>query len=345
MLQDILRLLMGAHNPGLLPQGQDGAAPGLPVPPGATPPPPAAPLNNQNLPTDPSAAGPDIVIGGQPIDPAKVRSGILGGTFGVGRTGGNILGLLGDAFLTQAGRDPQYAPRLQQAREAEALQNYQSDPTGALDKFLAVNPEKALGAINTNQDNQRADKATNAILRDKDQGYEDAIRSRASSMLYSANEKTWPAVRAQALAYAKSKGIELDIPETWEGAQQWAQSDVPVKDRMSNDATAAYRAATLDQRARDSAAREAYYKSNVAERRGYHEGVIANNRPSAKPPTPTTVLGSVQAKVQKSGLASLSPGERQIYDDSFKGKTGSKGSTTGPRIVRDPVTGAVSFAK
>ena len=341
---DILRLLMGGLNPGFLPQDQNGGAAPLPVP-GAAP----SPLNTQAIPPAPApadAAGPDIVVGGNPIDKPKLHPLFGGGLFQTGKTGGNILGILGDALRAQAGLDPMYAPKLQQAREGEALQNFQSDPTGALDKFLLVNPEKALGAINTNQDNDRANRATTAVLRDKDLDYENAIRGRAGSMLYAANEKTFPQLRAQAEAYLKSKGItDVQLPNTWEEAQGWARGEVPVDKQMNADATADYRDQMLDVRRADSAARAAYYKSNVAERRGYHQGQLRNNDPTAKPPTPTTVLGRIQNKVATEGLPSLTPGERKIYDDSFVGKSKPGGGASGIKVVRDPVTGKMTITK
>lgn len=336
---DILRLLMGA-NPGLLPQDPNGGPAPLPVP-GVSP----SPLNNQSVPPPPAApqGEPDIVVGGNPIDKPKVHPLFGGGLFSTGRTGGNILGILGDAFRAQAGLDPMYAPKLQQARDAEALQNFQSDPTASLDKYLMTNPDKAVGAINTYQDNDRANRATTAVLRDKDLDYENAMRGRVGSMLYAANEKTFPQVLARAQAYADSKGLNIKLPQTWDEAQAWAREDVPVKDQIAGDALAAYRADTTADRRAANEARAAYYRSNVAERRGYHSGVLRNNDPNAKPPTPTTVLGNVQEKVRTQGYDKLTPGEKKLYDDSRTGKSSSKGN--GIAYSVDPTTGKITFKK
>lgn len=245
-------------NPQALAQMQGGAAPS-PVP-GAVPPSPQP---------DP---GQDITVTGSPIAPSrfKDRQGLLANifpkAFATGSTGGNILGAFKDAFLTQAGRDPIYAPKLLQQRESEALENYNTDPTGALDKLMMVDPGAAMKGYNTYYDNQRLNTAAGERTRASDMDYEGAVRGRIGSMLYASNAKTYPTMLARARAYAQSKGVDVgDLPETFEDAQRWALGDVPVGTQVQLQDMRDYRTATNNIRATNAANRNAYNQGRLAQ--------------------------------------------------------------------------------
>lgn len=83
-----------------------------------------------------------IAVEGNPIR-SGYREGLLGGAFGVGRTGGNILGILGDALLMNEGLDPIYQQRLQRARASEALADYRQEPGRAIDAYAQIDPQGA----------------------------------------------------------------------------------------------------------------------------------------------------------------------------------------------------------
>lgn len=243
-------------NPLLLPQiaallgGQQGLAslpntPPSPVDPGQ----PDIQVNNTSLP-----------------DPTRRLGLVHGGTFQIGHTGGNILGLIGDALRGQAGLDPMYAPRVQTARDAEALQNFSTDPLAALQKLTMTNPGAALPAFNQYYDNQRADKATNTAVRDKDAEYEDKANDAVGAMLYGANEKTFPQVLARAKAFAARRGIDVsELPGTWDDAKSWALGRVPVDKQEGIEGLNAYRDASVDARNAATAARDKYYNGRLSQ--------------------------------------------------------------------------------
>lgn len=180
---------------------------------------------------------------------SRLRRGLLGGSFRVGHTGGNILGLLGDAFLAQAGRPAQYAPRLQQRREAEALQGFTQDPMGGAEALGQVNTEAGrdmYGDVVTAQTRQQAQ-----ALREAHEL--EARRTRAhqiaASLAASADESTWPRVRQAILSTFRSRNVEPDveIPESWDAAQRTVLESFGI---------------TPDQRADNTEARR-YHDANV----------------------------------------------------------------------------------
>jgi hypothetical protein len=65
------------------------------------------------------------------------------GMFGVKGTLRNVLGVLGDAFLVQGGRDPMYAPQRQMEREGDAMAGISQAPRAAVERMTAVNPALA----------------------------------------------------------------------------------------------------------------------------------------------------------------------------------------------------------
>ncbi len=319
-------------NPGMLAQAGGGDLASLPNP--------ASPMPQ----TDPSAAQPDISVASHSIPPSQRRSGLIGGGFGVGRTGGNILGILGDALLSASGRNPVYAGRLQQSREAEALQNYSTDPLTALQKLTMIDVSKVLPAFNQYYDNQRADKITDVNVRDKNADYEDSGRSAIGSMLYSANEKTFPAVLARARAFAARRGIDTsDLPQTWEEAKGWATGTVPVEkqegietNQAYKDALATYRQQNLQRMTNADRARADYYTKTIGVRRDQ----VNNSNPANRPATPSTVVGRLMDK-QASGQP-LTPQESAVLNYYKPPKAASGGGAfsyqyvPGKGLVRAP---------
>lgn len=69
------------------------------------------------------------------------------GMFGVKGTLRDVLGLVGDAFLVQGGRNPMYQPKRQQERESDAIQGYAQDPVAALERLAEINPQAAMKAF------------------------------------------------------------------------------------------------------------------------------------------------------------------------------------------------------
>lgn len=222
---------------------------------------------------DPSSDGGDIVVPGGALPEPKRRLGLVhGGTFQIGRTGGNILGLLGDAFRAQAGLDPSYGPRLQQARDSEALENYSSDPLTALQKLTMTSPGAALAGFNQYYDNRRADKTASSLDQDRNDEREDKTRNAAASFIYAANEKTFPQALARAKAFLQSRGGDAsDLPTTFEDAKAWASGSVPVGTQQNLAALTDYRTTETARKAAADAARDRYYNSTTGERRRHNQ--------------------------------------------------------------------------
>lgn len=204
-------------------------------------------------PPAPADQGPDIEVGGRSIPKSKYKTGIVQGMLRPGSTGGNILGALGDAFLIQSGNKPQYAPRLQGLREQEALENYGSDPRGALDRFSQVAPgAESLSAWNQFDDNRRQHAVAAASLRRSQQEYEDTTNKRGIGLLGAATKDTWPQVRAQVQKYYAARGMEppFELPEAYDQAKISAlrMAGIDPEDQVRSEDTRNYRDAMLAER-------------------------------------------------------------------------------------------------
>lgn len=268
---------------GLAPQGPGQPSPQSANAPQATTPAPApAPVDSQAVP-------PDIVS--QALPTPSLHQGILHGIFGVGHTGGNILGALGDAFLTQAGHAPQYAPRLQQARAAEALKSYASNPEDALSQYIGVNAPDALHQFDVFHDNTRQQAASDSIIADNKQNRELKTRGLVGSMIYAANDKTWPDMKKRAQAYAAANGLDEVIPDDIDSAKAWASGSESIGDQNRNAALAAYRQQMIDLRNRTEADKKEYYSGSLkvrqqqaqtgqqrADQQGSYQGMTAAER-------------------------------------------------------------------
>lgn len=212
----------------------------------------------------------DIAVEADPLPEPERKSGLLGGAFSVGKTGGNILGYLGDAFLAQAGRAPQYAPRLEQARAAEALENFSTDPIEALQQYQMVNPEKALDRFNQFYDNQRQDAVSNSVVAARNQALQDVVDERALRLLSSATPETYPAILSQVERYYTAKGMspQFELPPSYDEAQIAAARavGVPVETQARLEDNAEYRKAVLGQRKASADDLAAYRRAGISDR-------------------------------------------------------------------------------
>lgn len=258
--------------------GQGGPVQAQPVPvvPQAQALPEAVPGADQG-------AGADVGVQG-----SRLHRGLLGGTFGVGHTGGNIIGALADAFLAQGGRPLQYAPRLQQRRESETLQGFADDPMAAVSRYMAINPDNGLEAGNNILQTQARAATERRLARAAQDDYDNNTSLRVGGMIQSIRRtpdgrdnpnaaSLWPRVRAEALRYAQGRGLDLSssLPESYDptaldifvgqGMTPNEQID-NTENRRYNDARLAdadanrqgiqsYRSQTIEERRRDRAER------------------------------------------------------------------------------------------
>lgn len=305
-----------------------------PMPVGATP--GIASPGNVPPQVPPADENPEIVVQNEPYPKSKYRNGIVqGGTFRLGGLGGNILGALGDAFLIQSGNAPRYAPRLQQARVSEALENFQTDPERAIGMLMQIDPEAATrlyqsnfeNQLKTNEDERQGEElglrrdVTGAQVRASNTQTDSVVRDRLASMFGQATEQTFPAALSQAQAYAQRYGLDIPLPKTWQEARQWAREGIPAGTQIELNDRRDFQQGQLQNQRITAGAR-----------------VTAANRPPAsatRPPTSATVVGRLLDIVANGGT--LTPAQQRIVDayNPQNRPTGRRGGSP-VRMVRGP---------
>lgn len=288
-LPQIAALLGGGINPNAPqynPQSGDPSASPTATPSPVTPAmsllqgvPPASAVNS--MANSSQAVGPTV----DPNSPvSKYRTGILAGKSGhsgpfrPGSLGGNILGALGDAFLVANGAQPVYAPRLKMMREAEALQGYDKDPYGAISRVTDIDPATGI-KLRGDQQDYDAKAASQALLKRKmDYDYQSGIESDAKSLLATANEKNYPALKALVERRLAAAGIAPSfgsLPATYDkdAIDSIVNSDLSVKDRATLEAREAYQNATLGYK-RDALAEKT---ENDRGNRNINKGKLSNS--------------------------------------------------------------------
>lgn len=196
---------------------------------------------------------PDVTVTGTPFSNKYHEGLIRSGPFSVGQTGGNVLGLLGDALLVGSGHDAIYQPRLQRARESEALIDFADDPMRAISQMSQVNPDKAQKLYNDYVSSQNDTSRTASLNRAAEQAFENNIHQRALSFLGAATPDSLPGVVELIKKYYTDSGVtpmfNLDDVHSVDDAIRLASGAVDVKDQRK-----------------------------LAEDRRYHDAVIAQDR-------------------------------------------------------------------
>jgi len=211
---------------------------------------------------------PPIEVAGDSFPQSKYREGIIkGGPLRLGSTGGNILGALGDAFLVQAGHAPRYAPRLREARMAEAMENYTTDPLEAIQRLGAIDPKMAAELQNQRLDNERQQAVTDATIMSRQDDYEGNTHSRAGALIGAATESTYPAMRKRYYDYYNARGIEplFELPENYDidALSSLAQGYIDPTKQATLESQAAYRAALIEQRGEAEEGRNARHSAGL----------------------------------------------------------------------------------
>lgn len=337
-----LAMLLKGAQPSVL--AQLAAQTAQSAPPGATPaqlqpqpqiaPPPQVPVTQAPVAQSPAGPG-DITVA--PSAPSQYRTGIIGGPFRVGSLGGNILGAIGDAFLVQHRDAPTYAPRLQNARESEALQSFTADPEEAIRRLTQIDPSKGMALRQwynqdqqqTAEEQQKAALTTSQIIANRQQ-VENAVLDRVGGLLFQSDESTFPAALSKARIYMQQHGVDAPLPETWEEAKQWAQGGIPVDKQIE----------MADRRKHWQDEIAVGHEANAAKMTAAQAATIAAQASTtrANRPPNTTVsnqIAGVMAKIAN-GLP-LTPGETQLYHDYRSPRAQPKGS--GFRFVNGAIVG------
>lgn len=181
---------------------------------------------------------------------SELREGVLKGPFSVGKTGGNILGILGDAFLTQAGHDPRYQPRVREAREAEALAGFSDNPEEAINRLITISPDK--GLLQQQNITENAQRQAGIDIRQKqvNDEYENNTHTRAGALIGAATKENYPAMRKRYYDYYVARGITpmVELPETFKEAQLLAlrKAGMSPEDQATIEEREAYHNAVVN---------------------------------------------------------------------------------------------------
>ena len=173
----------------------------------------ASAAGNSMLPgTQGAPAMPEPVMGDDIVAQAPITHK---GMFGIKGTARDILGVLGDAFLTQSGNKQIYRPQREQERQADALASFTDNPLEAVQRLNNAGfPEQAQELYKNY--------VTQDIARTQ-AGYkgEDAQAKRwgrAASLLGSATEKNWSKLYPLYKKYLAANGISapVELSETYD---------------------------------------------------------------------------------------------------------------------------------
>lgn len=170
------------------------------------------------------------------------------GIFGIHGTARNILGVLGDAFLTQAGRNPIYAPARDREKMSDALggsEDFVTNPLAAIQRFIKAGyPEQAQQLYSSHvQDTQRQTAQSIAM-----QEAQYKAQQRAAALLGSIKPDGSNYARVKELHdnYLKVHGIQptVPLPDTYDPAAiaEARYSAYPVSQQIDDESTRDYRA-------------------------------------------------------------------------------------------------------
>ena len=276
------------------------------------------PFGNSPSPTEASPVGPSTQAPAQAQAPSAVSQ--VKGPFGTHGTLGGILGVLGDVVLSSAGLQPQYLPKLQEAREADAVSNAQNDPVGAYQNLVKVSGVSAAdqwlgGQIRnqyTAQQAKNAQQTANIQARQAPITAQEGVAKVIAPLYGFANNAT-DATAGPISSLIKSKLAAIgENPDDWnvptdaEGLKAWAKNGISPEQAQTAADRQAQNAETNDIR------RESIAERSQAAAQASADRAAALAARSDRPATRETVFGSVLDKV-RSGQP-LTPGEQKIFD-------------------------------
>lgn len=199
------------------------------------------------------------------------------GAAGVAR---DILGTLGDFLLTRLHMPAMYAPAQHQRQLEAAVQGFDTDPLGAINRVTDVDYTAGSHLRDQFIDNQRAAaqqsstmEARNTRLQLAQTAQNDRTRARAASMLGtmatwddSRRQQNYGAMRQQVLNYGTRNGLDLssELPDSYDSnaLDAFIQNAVPVgmqgQLRLGND--------KLDESTRHHGVTEGIQQGNLSEK-------------------------------------------------------------------------------
>lgn len=263
------------------------------------------------------------------------------GLFGVKGTLRDVLGLVGDAFLVQGGRDPYYAPRRRQEQISDAMAGFTEDPTSAAERVGYYDPklgQEILGEAETSL-LKKAQLESLKSTRASDIQTEELTRYRKARELIGGlfntpgavvNGQINPMALKRAEQIARSAGLTLE--------------DMLINEGMTEQEVRDYATSVLDpykqERLEDYDTGLEQGQYNAESRRISAEAARTRaNRPPAgrapSKPTEASEVARIRAKLNRG--ESLSPGDKATWDKytrpSSSDRRSGRGSTGGqPRF-------------
>lgn len=235
-------------------------------------------------------------------------AGIHKGMFGTKGTLRNILGLVGDAFLVQAGKHPIYAAKREQERQQDALSGFTDNPMAALERLAQANPDAAqsmYGSVGQLQNAAAANAARASRYQQQAQNEADAKYQQYarlfSQYMGGATPETYSKIKPllQTLVKRGGLGNEFNIPDQFdpELAKSYQTGGMTASQQVVSDQRASHNAAT--ERAADINARA---------------HMINATRPPAARSAPQPTAASIAAPLLKKieNGEKLTPGQEEV---------------------------------
>jgi len=207
----------------------------------------------QALPTDPTvtdeivvsgnrSAGPDPYVDNRVPPSPQMQEEIVPrqGMFGTRGTLRDILGVVGDAFLTQAGHERVYAPKRQQERVGDAMYGFVENPLAAIERMATVDPQMAQRMAEQYQnsqvkESQQASLAANreSLINNRLEGNIESTRDWAARLLYGAGGD--PELESRALSLIQQQAQRLGV----------SMEDLGLPDSMTSEELGMYSTAGM----------------------------------------------------------------------------------------------------
>lgn len=162
----------------------------------------------------------------------------------------SILGILGDAFLMNQGKQPLFYKKMEEKNLRRAMDGFTDNPLESIKRIATFNPELAWKMYDTYQDNSRAASQQDRLMKAYDFKLEEAATGRVMNMLGAANSSNWKAIRDRAQSYMQKQGYELpfDLPEEYDEdfVNSARMGQIPVAKQVQLEDTREYRERGLD---------------------------------------------------------------------------------------------------
>jgi len=227
---------------------------------------------------------PNAIVTPQMAAPSDLQASRGGGLLGLGGPrqlpdilgikGGfrDALGTIGDSLLMAHGKDPIYGPEKKRAAVPEAMTDFATHPSEAIQRLAQVDAGMAREIAAKHAEEQAKNAETTSKTFGQNLENQANGLSLVSALLQGANETTYPNVRERALAIGKSMNMDYApyLPATYDAnaVQNAIRMGVKPNDLMDNDRQ------MLD--TQSQIGRRDFQNSNDARRAAAYESSVAS---------------------------------------------------------------------